>query len=125
MKIVVMGLGYVGLTLALTLSKIGFQVIGIDKDREKIDSLRSGKTILFEKNIEDVLQSVISSNKITFDEKISRDEDKTVFMVCVSTPIDNHTHQPILDNLESVTKEIGKKIKKDERKSRNTNAKKY
>ena len=47
-----MGLGYVGLTLALTLSKIGFQVIGIDKDREKIDSLRSGKTILFEKNIE-------------------------------------------------------------------------
>jgi len=109
-----MGLGYVGLTLALTLSKIGFQVIGIDKDREKIDSLRSGKTILFEKNIEDVLQSVISSNKITFDEKISRDEDKTVFMVCVSTPIDNHTHQPILDNLESVTKEIGKKIKKDE-----------
>tara|TARA_B100001750_G_scaffold235320_1_gene237695 strand:- start:766 stop:1833 length:1068 start_codon:yes stop_codon:yes gene_type:complete len=35
-------------------------------------------------------------------------------MVCVSTPINNQTHQPILDNLESVTKEIGKNIKKDE-----------
>jgi len=109
-----MGLGYVGLTLALTLAEIGFQVIGIDKDYKKIASLRSGKTIMFEKRIEEVLQSVISSNKITFDEKINRDEDETVFMVCVSTPINNQTHQPILDNLESVTKEIGKNIKKGE-----------
>ena len=51
MKIVVMGLGYVGLTLALTLAEIGFQVIGIDKDLKKISSLRSGKTTLYEKKI--------------------------------------------------------------------------
>tara|TARA_B100001750_G_C15504178_1_gene599245 strand:- start:691 stop:1995 length:1305 start_codon:yes stop_codon:yes gene_type:complete len=114
MKIVVMGLGYVGLTLALTLAEIGFQVIGIDKDLKKIASLRSGKTTLYEKKIEDVLQSVISSNKITFDEKIPEDDDEIVFMVCVSTPIDNKTHRPILDNLESVTKEIGNNIKKGE-----------
>ena len=109
-----MGLGYVGLTLALTLAEIGFKVIGIDKDRKKITSLRSGKTILYEKKIEQVLNSVISSNKITFDEKITKDDDETVFMVCVSTPINNQTHQPILDNLQSVTEEIGKNIKKGE-----------
>ena len=69
---------------------------------------------LYEKKIEQVLNSVISSNKITFDEKITKDDDETVFMVCVSTPINNQTHQPILDNLQSVTEEIGKNIKKGE-----------
>ena len=35
MKVVVVGLGYVGLTLALTLADVGFKVEGVDKDKKK------------------------------------------------------------------------------------------
>ncbi len=48
MKIVVVGLGYVGITLALTLADVGFSVVGSDKDKRKIEKLRKAEAPIYE-----------------------------------------------------------------------------
>ncbi len=113
MIINVIGLGYVGLTLALTLADVGFKVKGIEKDSKKIEMLKQGKSPLYEEQIEQLLKSTIKSQNITFSDKIENSDNST-YIIAVGTPIDNNTHEPILDNLKNVATEVGKNLKKDE-----------
>ena len=55
-KIVIMGLGYVGLTLAVTLAKKGFKVYGVEKKKEIVESLKIGKAHFSEKKLEALLK---------------------------------------------------------------------
>jgi len=109
-----MGLGYVGFTLALVLADVGYNVIGIDKDKKKIEKLKSGQAPMYEPQIEYFLNSAISTGRISFSENIPAITEKSVYMICVGTPIDEQTLQPFLENLKSVAVEIGKHIKKGE-----------
>jgi len=52
MKIGIVGLGFVGLSLAAVLGSKGFSVIGSDIDKSKILKIRSGKTPFYEPNLE-------------------------------------------------------------------------
>ena len=99
MKIVVIGLGYVGLTLALTLSDVGFKVEGIDKDSRKISKLNIGQPTLYEAKIQTILLNALESNSITFHENISKSNDNRIFIVSVGTPIDDLSN-PLIGNLE-------------------------
>ena len=45
----VLGLGYVGLTLATVLSDVGFVIFGVDKNKQVVDSLKIGKSHFYEK----------------------------------------------------------------------------
>jgi len=51
MKIIIVGLGYVGLTLALTLADVGYKVVGVDNDKKKIEKLKNGIPTLYEQQI--------------------------------------------------------------------------
>ena len=51
-KISVIGLGFVGLTLAVINARKGFDTIGIDIDKEKLEKLTSGQPDFFEPNLE-------------------------------------------------------------------------
>ena len=44
MKVTIIGTGYVGLTTAVALAYIGHDVVAVDKDQDKISSLRAGKS---------------------------------------------------------------------------------
>lgn len=114
MQINVLGLGYVGLTLALTLANVGFKIIGIDKDKEKIAKLQQGIPTLYEPQIEQLLKSVLLSGNISFAEDIQKIEEQVVYIISVGTPIDNQTQEPNLTNLKNVVKEVGESIKKDD-----------
>ena len=54
-KIAVIGLGYVGLTFAITLAKVGFEVLGIENDSEIFKSMIKGKAQFYEENIDKFL----------------------------------------------------------------------
>jgi len=107
--IVVFGLGYVGLTLALKLSEIGFKVTGIDKVRKIVSNLNDGTSHVHEPGINDLLKQQLKNN-LTITTDIPRNGD--VYIVAVGTPIvdrgDNKI--PNLDFLLEAANDIGKNL---------------
>ena len=114
MKVVVVGLGYVGLTLALTLADVGFKVEGVDKDRKKIDALRNEIPTLYESNINQILTSNLSAGKISFSENISKSDKNVTYIISVGTPINEQTNEPLLENLKKSVLEVAKNLKKED-----------
>jgi CBS domain-containing protein len=60
-QLVVVGLGYVGLTIALSAAINGIKVVGIDLDKKKIESLKNKKSYISEPGIEDLLEDLVET----------------------------------------------------------------
>ena len=87
LKVSVIGLGYLGATHAVAMSKLGHTVIGIEPFQSKIDSLQSGHAGFFEPGLDEELKNQIASGRLTFQtahNESSRDVD--VHFICVGTP---------------------------------------
>ncbi len=66
MKIAVVGTGYVGLVTGACLADVGFDVICVDIDENKISKLKRGVSPIFEPGLEDILERTIQKGKLTF-----------------------------------------------------------
>ena len=108
-KISIIGLGYVGLPLAVAFSK-KFQVVGYDIDESRIKELVDGndKTLEVENSL---LQEVKSNIEFTSNYENIRDCD--IFIVTVPTPIDSE-NRPDLTPLVQASKIVGGVLKKDD-----------
>lgn len=87
-KVGVIGLGYVGLTTAVGLAKLGHQVLGYDIDEGKVASLSMGQSPILEEGLEDKLQKSIESGTLVFasdPESLGSFGPDFVF-ICVATP---------------------------------------
>ena len=104
-KLCVIGLGYVGLPLAIAFSK-HFSVIGYDQNAEKIDAYRRGIDPSGEISFDDVDRA-----RITFADDESALDDAVFYVVAVPTPI-NGDKTPDLAPLRGATRAIGRHIKK-------------
>jgi UDPglucose 6-dehydrogenase len=90
-RIVIVGLGYVGLTSAVGLAKLGHEVSGFDINSNRVKTLAEGILPIFEAGLEEELVSLISSSKLTFHSDLT-EAGKTgadFFFVCVPTPQDD------------------------------------
>lgn len=109
--IVVLGLGYVGITLALVMADKGFYITGVDNDSLKISDLKSGNSYVKEKGIEFLLKKCINSS---FNPQKSIPNDGDVFIISVGTPIkeniNSNNFSPDLSYLEQISIDVGKKI---------------
>jgi UDPglucose 6-dehydrogenase len=85
-KLSVIGTGYLGATHAAAMSSLGFQVVGVDVDEEKIAMLREGKVPFFEPDLEELLKDEVGSGRLTFTTDFSAISDCDVHFVCVGTP---------------------------------------
>tara|TARA_Y100001970_G_scaffold294331_1_gene450725 strand:- start:27560 stop:28816 length:1257 start_codon:yes stop_codon:yes gene_type:complete len=105
MKIAIIGLGYVGLPLALALSKSN-EVIGFDIDVRRIDELKrkSDKT-------GEVSSKELSISKISFTSTPDDLSFAEIFIIAVPTPVDNN-NDPDLTALYSATQTVGRHIEK-------------
>ncbi len=81
----IIGLGYVGLTLALILAEAGFSVIGIDIDKKVIKNLKAKKSHIHEQGIDSLLEQHVNNNFIVKHELENNDSD--VYIICVGTPV--------------------------------------
>ncbi|MBI73124.1 MAG: Vi polysaccharide biosynthesis protein VipA/TviB [Candidatus Marinimicrobia bacterium] len=108
-KISIIGLGYVGLPLAVAFAK-KFQVVGYDIDESRIKELVDGndKTLEVENSL---LQEVKSNIEFTSNYENIRDCD--IFIVTVPTPIDSE-NRPDLTPLVQASKIVGGVLKKDD-----------
>ena len=108
----VIGLGYVGLPLAMEITAAGFDVIGIDLDSSKIDILKQGRSYILdvsEKDIGDTIQS--GKFKPTSDFSVLANADTV--SICVPTPL-SKSRDPDISFILSATEEIRKYLHRDQ-----------
>lgn len=113
-KIAIIGLGYVGLPLAIEFSK-KFKVLGFDIDHNRIDELSSGKDRTKEADIESMLFTMELAKKSNLGLQFSSNKQDllfyNVFIVTVPTPI-SQFKTPDLSPLLSASEMLGKVLKK-------------
>jgi UDPglucose 6-dehydrogenase len=85
-KVAVVGVGYVGLTQALGMCKLGHEVVAYDIDEQKIQKLSRGISTFFEPGLDELLSSLSSKNKIVFTTDKSKLQDKDFVFLCLPTP---------------------------------------
>ncbi|MEA3488870.1 MAG: nucleotide sugar dehydrogenase [Candidatus Omnitrophota bacterium] len=84
--ITVVGLGYVGLPMALEFSKKGFMVHGLDKSEKRVKKLKKGVSYIKDVSDEEILRVVGKGNfRVTTDDRVMSGSD--VIMICVPTPL--------------------------------------
>lgn len=103
--VAVIGLGYVGLPLALLCARKGYHVIGVDIDREKIAVLNRRKSPFHDEAVAKELADTTA--KFYSDARYIRDA-RTV-IICVPTPV-YHDHMPNLEPLISASETVGANI---------------
>jgi UDP-N-acetyl-D-glucosamine dehydrogenase len=109
MKATVVGQGYVGLPLAITASRFGYTIYGLDNNDQKIALLKSGKSII-EDLIDEVVKKSVDSKYYlpTIDQSVISDSE--IILICVPTPL-SKDHKPDLEALISATTTVGKYLK--------------
>ncbi|WP_113924616.1 nucleotide sugar dehydrogenase [Cognataquiflexum aquatile] len=117
-KIAVIGLGYVGLPLAVAFAE-KFQAIGFDIDPKRVDELQKGFDRTLEVEDKD-LQKVLAKNPVALEEKgkgllvtdaVMPISSCNIFIVTVPTPTDKH-NKPVLTPMLKASETIGKVLKK-------------
>ena len=106
-KLSILGVGYVGLPLAIEFSKF-YNVVGYDQNKYKINNLKLGKD-----NNQQYKRDKILKSKIKFTSDPNDLIDSSFFIVCVPTPI-NHKKLPNLSYLRKACISIGKILKKND-----------
>lgn len=86
-KVVVIGLGYVGLPLAMVLAEVGFEVCGVDVREEVIAATRAGKSHFYEPGLALRLKRVVERGRLQACSIQPHDFDADVFIVTVGTPL--------------------------------------
>jgi len=103
-RVGVVGLGYVGLPLAVELAAAGFEVIGFDIDEEKVRSIEAGSSYIGDISSER-LQSVREGDRLQATTDFDRLREVQVTNVCVPTPL-TKTKDPDVSFMASAVEEI-------------------
>ena len=113
MKIAIIGLGFVGLSLTSVLASKGFNVVGIDVDKEKCRSISNGVSPIFEPDLEKTLKKGLR-NKLQIESDISVVQDCDLIFVTVGTP-QNKTGAIDLTIIKRAMNSLGKNIRKSKK----------
>jgi len=108
LKIALIGLGYVGLPLAVEFGK-KYATVGFDINQARVDELKSGEDVTLEVEPEEL----VLASQLSFTSDPVEIGDCEVFIVTVPTPIDKH-NRPDLTPLEKASATIGKALKKND-----------
>lgn len=109
-SVAIIGLGYVGLPLALAFFQKGFHVVGIDSDRRKIHSIRAGESYLPDVS-NDILKSVVDSGDFAVTNDFNWISEVEAIVICVPTPLDEQNN-PDLSYLTNAGSSIQKHMKR-------------
>ena len=105
----VVGLGYVGLPLAVEKAKAGFQTIGFDVQDEKVSLVNSGQNYIGDV-IDDDLADLVRTGKLSATTDFKTVASCDFIAICVPTPLDSH-QQPDTSYIEQSTREIARYLK--------------
>jgi len=103
----VIGLGYVGLPLAVEFAKAGFHVTGVDVNSEKVASIEAGKSYIRDVPNE-VLAPLVEAGRLVARQDFDVLNDLDTISICVPTPL-SKSRSPDISYIISVTEEIAKR----------------
>ncbi len=106
----VIGLGYVGLPLAVTFARNGVSVIGFEKSEKKAELVNSGTNYIGDVTDEDLAQVVLKSKKLSATTDFTRIAECDAVLICVPTPLDKFK-KPDMSFIESSCHDIGRNMR--------------
>lgn len=108
-RVGVIGLGYVGLPLAVEFAKAGFSVVGIDVQRSKVDLVNKGESYIQDISSQ-TLSELVNSGRIKATNDFSVIQQLDTIDICVPTPL-RKTKDPDMSYIVSATQEIAKYLR--------------
>ena len=105
----VVGLGYVGLPLAVEKAKAGFKTIGFDVQQEKVDLVNQGHNYIGDV-VDDDLVELVNAKQLSATSDFSFVKDVDFIAICVPTPLDSH-QQPDISYVKDSTIAISQHLK--------------
>jgi len=106
----VIGLGYVGLPLAMEFARAGFSVTGIDVDARKVEALNAGESYILDVPSEDV-RAAVQNGRFRATTDFSKLAELDTINICVPTPL-RKTKDPDLSYIVAVVEEIAKYLRR-------------
>jgi len=110
-KLGVVGLGYVGLPLAVEKAKAGFTVLGFDVQASKVALVNEGRNYIGDV-VDADLSRLVASGRLSATTDYARIAELDCVSICVPTPLDAH-QQPDISYVRSSAEEIAKHLHKD------------
>jgi len=107
----VVGLGYVGLPLAVEKAKAGFKTIGFDVQKEKVEKVNAGHNYIGDV-VDSDLKKLIETQMLKATNDFSELRDVDFVAICVPTPLDAH-QQPDISYVENSARAIAEFLHKD------------
>ena len=106
----IIGLGYVGLPLALAYAEKGFSVMGFDVDENKVKAIKRSECYI--SHIDgDRIKKTVKSKKLVATSDFSKLSKPDIIIICVPTPLTAH-HDPDMSYIVSTTEQIQKSLRK-------------
>ncbi len=107
----VIGLGYVGLPLAVEKAKAGYKTIGFDVQKQKVDMVNAGTNYIGDV-VDSELKSIVDAGMLLATSDFSFVADVDFIAICVPTPLDEH-QQPDISYVKNSAEAVAKYLKKD------------
>lgn len=112
-RIAVVGTGYVGLVTGVCLSEIGHQVTCLDIDRNKIENMKLGNSLIYEPGLDELMIKNIKADRLSFTtSKFEACSNAEIIYIAVGTP-QNEDGSANIQFVEQVVKDIAKNISRD------------
>jgi UDPglucose 6-dehydrogenase len=110
MKICMIGSGYVGLVTGACLAEFGMEIICVDQDKDKIESVQKGVSPFYEPGLDDLLEKNMKAERLSFSTDMRKGvRSSTVIFIAVGTPAQSDG-SPDLSHVEKVAKEIARSM---------------
>jgi len=107
-RVGIIGMGYVGLPLAMEFAGASFRVTGFDVDEAKVDALNSGRSYIHHIPPKQIVRAQLAGFETTLD--FARLAEMEAIIVCVPTPLGPH-HEPDLSYILNTTRAIAKTLR--------------
>ncbi|WP_022940596.1 UDP-N-acetyl-D-mannosamine dehydrogenase [Psychromonas hadalis] len=107
-KVLVVGLGYIGLPTAAVIASRGMDVVGLDVNQEAVDTINKGEIHIVEPDLDIVVRAVVMTGKLR---ATTEAEVADVFMIAVPTPF-KEDHSPDLSYIQAAAKTIAPVLEK-------------
>lgn len=107
----VVGLGYVGLPLAVLQAKTGYRVVGIDEAAERVERVNRGENYISDVDVAE-LQQVVRAGRLSATQEFGALRECDVVLICVPTPL-TRNKEPDISAIVKVTRELTKHLHPD------------